>query len=275
MVKKMIEIDFGKIYSFSKLKRFENCPLNYYFYYLDPKWKGFQKPRSYKTKGQAVHGAITLFYYLPQKKRTFKNLKECLSQAWFSELNPLKDPPLGQIGGFKDLHHERLEYAQSLKLLKNFLETAEPNPPIFFLPTEKIKDSFDDYEELIKPLNESFYVSGKFDRIDQLKDGSLRIIDFKTSKNNEDEFQLIFYKLLAELNFQVPVKTVSFYYLNKKQISNLDVSNIKRGEIQNQVLEKIDEIENKKEFSPKVSPLCLHCDFLEICPTRKVKKFDT
>lgn len=264
----MRKIDFSKIYSFSKIKRFEKCPLDYYFYYLDPKWKGFQKPRPYKTKGQAVHGAITLFYYLPQEKRTFENLKKCLSQAWFSEIDLLKEPPLGQIGGFKDLHHERLEYIQCLKILKNFLETTDLNPPIFFLPTEKIKESFDDYEELIKPLNKNFSISGKFDRIDQLEDGSLRIIDFKTGKNNEDKFQLIFYKLLAELNFQVPVKTVSFYYLNKKQISDLDVSNIKKEGIKDQVLEKIEKIENTKEFSPQKSRLCYYCDFFEACPAQ-------
>ena len=265
----MEDIDFSKIYSFSKLKKFKKCPLEYYFYYLDPKWKRYKKPRDYKTRGQAVHGAITLFYHLPSEERTFKNLKKCLLEAWFSEIDSAKNPPLGELGGFKSLNHERKVYLQSLKLLKNFFDLGELEPSIFYLPTKGIKDSFDDYKELIKPLNELFSISGKFDRIDKLEDGSLRVIDFKTSKENQDRFQLIFYKLLAELNFNLPVKTVSFYYLNKEEILDLDVLDLGQDKIKNQILEKIKNIKDTKEFKPNIGRLCAHCDFLEICPAQK------
>jgi len=264
------EIDFSKIYSFSKLKRFKTCPLNYYFYYLDPKWKGFKKPRDYKTKGQAVHAAVTLFYYLPSKKRNFEHLKNCLEKAWFSEIDPLQKAPLGKLGGFKNLRHERKVYAESLKLLKNFFNLEEITPPIFYLPTEKVKDSFDDYRELIKPLNGEFSISGKFDRIDTLEDGALRIVDFKTNKGNQDKFQLLFYKLLAELNFNKEVGQVSFYYLNKEEIADLDVSDVQVDDIKKQVLNKIRNIKSSK-FKPKVTNLCPYCDFYNICPTRRYK----
>jgi len=266
----MEEIDFSKIYSFSKLNKFKKCPLDYYFYYLDPEWKRYKKPKDYKTKGQAVHGAITLFYHLPQKERTFESLKNCLLRAWFSETNPSKEPPLGELGGFRSLSHERKTYFDSLKLLKRFFDLGELEPPIFYLPTKEVKDSFNDYKELIKPLNSQFSISGKFDRIDKLEDGSLRIIDFKTSKKNQDQFQLIFYKLLAELNFKKLVKTVSFYYLNRGEIVDLETSNVEQDEIKNQVLKKIKKIENSKEFPPQFSGLCTHCDFFEICPARKI-----
>jgi len=266
----MEEIDFSKIYSFSKLKRFEDCPLSYYFYYLHPTWKGFKKPRDYKTKGLAVHGAITLFYYLPKSERTFKNLKALLKKAWFSEIDPKKEPPLGRLGGFESLRHERIVYAESLKLLKNFFYLEEKEPQIFYLPTQKIRYSFDDYKELIVPINEEFSISGKFDRIDQLENDTLRVVDFKTSKENSDEFQLIFYKLLAELNFKKLVKKVTFYNLDEKKIIDFNVENIKKEEIKNKILEKIEKIENTKEFLPKMSGLCTHCDFFEICPAKKI-----
>lgn len=270
----MEKVDFSKIYSYSKLDLFERCKMQYYFHYLDPiispMKKQFLKPRDYKTKGHAVHGAITLFYHLPQKKRTLKRLKECLTKAWFSEINPEKEPPLGELGGFRSLRHERIIFAQSLKLLKNFFELDKPSPPIFYLPTKEIKDSYNDYEELIRSLNEKFFISGKFDRIDKLEDGSLRIVDFKTGKNNEDDFQLIFYKLLAEMNFQIPVKTVSFYYLDKGKVIDLDTSKIKPDKIKNRILKKIEKIEKEKDFPPQFSGLCTHCDFWEICPARKI-----
>jgi len=270
----MEEIDFSKIYSYSKLNLFDKCKKQYYFHYLDPEItpirKQFIKPRDYKTKGQAVHGAITLFYHLPAKKRTFKNLKECLLKAWFSEIDSSKNPPLREIGGFESLKHERKVYFCSLKLLKTFFDLEEPEPPIFYLPTKEIKDSFNDYKELMKPLNNQFSISGKFDRIDKLEDNTLRIIDFKTSRENRNRFQLLFYKLLAELNFKLPVKIVSFYNLNRGDILDFDVSKIEQDTIKNQVLEKIKDIKNSKEFKPEISWLCAHCDFLEICPARKM-----
>jgi len=288
----MSDIDFSKIYSFSKLSLFEKCPQQYYFSYLDPVIspikKQFIKPRDYKTKGQAVHNAITLFYYLPLKERTFKNLKRCLSEAWFSEKDSDKKPPLGKLGGFKNLEEEKKAYLESLHLLKNFFEMESHNPSLFFIPTSKIRDSFEDYESMIKPLDKNFSISGKFDRIDKLEDGSLRIIDFKTgnppvafqensfskrdaqeveeSKENQDYFQLEFYKLLAELNFKPKVKKVAFFYLADKKVEEIDVSKVNNDKLKKKVLDKIKKIRETKEFNPNPNKLCYHCDFKEICP---------
>ncbi len=265
----MPDIDFSKIYSFSKLKLFENCPKLYYFYYLDPVIspikKQFIKPRSYKTKGQAVHGAITLFYYLPLKERTFSNLKKCLAQAWFSEKDSSKSPPLGKAGGFESLKEEKKTYLESLELLKNFFEIEEEKPSLFLVPTAKIRDSFEDYEKMIKPLNDNFSISGKFDRIDKLEEG-LRVVDFKTGNNESDHFQLEFYKLLAELNFDAKVKKVAFYYLPKKKVKEVDVSDIKKEDLKKKVLGKIEKITGTESFDPNPGRLCWHCDFKEICP---------
>lgn len=266
-------IDFSKIYSYSKLDLFDKCKKYYYFNYLDPVIapikKQFIKPRDYKTKGQAVHGAITLFYHLPLAERTFENLKKCLYRAWFSEIDTLKKPPLGKTGGFKNLEHEREVYRDSLGQLKNFLALEKPAPSLFFLPTENIKDSFSDYEKLIKPVSNELSISGKFDRIDKLENGNLKIIDFKTGQENQNYFQLTFYKLLAELNFDTKIEQVSFYYLIKKKIKTFNVSKVDTNKIKEKVLAKINLIQNTQEFSPKPSKLCSHCDFKEICPIFK------
>ena len=265
--------DFSKIYSYSKLGLFLKCKKQYHFNYLDPEVapikKQFRKPRDYKTLGQAVHGAITLLYHLPVQERTLENLKNCLEKAWFSEIEPKKKPPLGKAGGFLDLRHERKVYANALRILKNFFNLKDLNPDLFYLPTRNIKDSFDDYERLITPLSGEFFISGKFDRIDKLKDGTLKIIDFKTGKENQDRFQLDFYKLLAELNFGVKVKTLSFYYLGNGKIEEFDVFNMRKEEIKDRVLGKIKTIEKTKDFSPEPNKLCNHCDFKEICPAFK------
>lgn len=269
----MENIDFSKIYSYSKLSLFNKCKKQYYFEYLDPKIaqikKQFRKPRDYKTKGQAVHGAITLFYHLPLEKRAFENLKDCLRRAWFSEIDPFKNPPLGETGGFGSLEHERKTYYDALRILRNFFSLGEIEPKIFYLPTDKIRNSFDDYKNFIKPVDDDLSISGKIDRIDELEDEGLRIIDFKTGKEDKDQFQLDFYKLLAELNFDNKVKVVSFYHLDMGKIKDFDVLDTDQNKIRNQVLEKIKIIRNARNFPPEPSGLCEHCDFLEICPARR------
>ena len=262
--------DFSKIFSYSKIERFKKCPYAYYLNYLDPEWKGFQKPRDYKTKGSAVHGAITLFYYLPLEERSFEAMKGCLEKAWFSDVEPQKKPPLGKKGGFGSLREERKAYLQSLKMLKNFLAIAEINPPLFYLPTKEIRYSFCDYEEMIQPLERGFFISGKFDRVDQRKDGTLRVIDFKTGKEKNNTGQLDFYRLLAELNFKRPVSLVSYYYLQEGKVVDYPAKkSASIEEIKEAILDDVRAIESTEEFEPRPSRLCRYCDFEDICPYAK------
>lgn len=267
------ERDFSKIYSFSKLERFEKCPLDYCLYYLDPRWKGYKKPKSYKTIGSAVHSAITLFYHLSALKKNFQALKNSLYRSWISETEPNQSPPLGKSGGFGSLEEERQAYRKALSLLKNFyqmfLKEKTGNFSLFYLPTKNIEDSFEDYEGLIQPINKELSISGKFDRVDQLKDGTLRIVDFKTKKGNSKRFQLDFYKILAEMNFMLPVTVVSFYYLDGQEIADFSVSDCRSEEIKNRILAKLERIDGEKDFPPKPSRLCHHCDFEEVCPVFK------
>jgi len=269
----MGKIDFSKIYSYSKLELFNKCKQQYYFNYLDPVIapikKQFIKSRDYKTKGSAVHGAITLFYYLPVQARTFDNLKKCLKQAWFSEIDPEKEPPLAEVGGFKDINHERETYLDSLKLLSNFFKIEKKKPSLFYTPIKNIRYSFEDYEKMIKPIDSQHSISGKFDRIDKIENNGLEIIDFKTGKTRNGISQLEFYKLLAELNFNKKISKVSYYYLNDKKIKSFDVSQVDNNKIKNKILEKINIIEKTEKFSPSPSRLCNHCDFKEICPVFK------
>ncbi|MBL7156461.1 MAG: PD-(D/E)XK nuclease family protein [Candidatus Pacebacteria bacterium] len=259
--------DFTNVYSYSKISRFENCPKSYYFNYLDPEWKGFQKPADYKTKGSAIHGALTLFYNLKPEERNLNNLKDSLRNAWFSDTDVKKEPPLAEAGGFENIEHERKVYWESLKMLEKFFNMGDIEPPLFYMPTKNIKYSFCDYEEMIQPINDSFSISGKFDRIDKLKDGSLRIIDFKTGNKSKNKAQLDFYKILAEMNFEIPVSLVSFYYLKTAEIVDFPISNHSASEkIKKQVIEKLEKIKNTKEFEPNPTRLCDYCDFKPVCP---------
>lgn len=270
-----VRTDFSKMFSNSRIAMFRQCPKNYEFYYLDPvysRMKGDLKKQpqnifKHNTLGKAVHNAITLFYYLPTHERNEAQLLEKLKITWTSEVMWNKKPPLGEWGGFSSLEEERESYGLALEMLKNFLKISDPNPDIFYLPTQEINHSIDDLVKLIQPLNETIDISGKFDLI--INTESPVIIDFKTGKSESvDQFQLIFYKLLAEKNFNKIINKASFYYLRSGVIGNFDLSNKSTKEIGDEVITEINEILNCQNFEARPSKLCNFCLFKPFCPAK-------
>lgn len=276
MVFKKDFLDFSKIYSVSKIGLFTQCPQQYYFSYVDPvyvklKSKLKREPENifpFNTLGRAVHDAITLFYHQEPEKKTKASLKEILKETWRSEAFWRKKPPLGKWGGFKTLEEEREIYAQALQLLFNFLKIADFESDIGYLPTKDLKNSIEDYKNLIIPLTEDYDLSGKFDLILK-KNKGLQVIDFKTGKSNDvDSFQLEFYKVLAEENFKKPVVKTSFYFLRKPEIRDFTIET-DTNKIKNEIEEKISKINKCQEFKPRPSKLCQFCLFRELCPLKK------
>ncbi len=278
----MDNINFAKIYSVSKLKRFEECPKAFHFEYLDPIYSQMKTQLKrdpaniwpFQIIGRSVHDAITLFLHLPIDKQNLENLKEQLKLTWRSEVMANKLPPLGKWGGFKALEEERENYQSALQMLINFNKVFDKEIPINYLPTKDLKNSIEDYKKLVKPISNDYDVSGKFDLILD-EDNSLTIVDFKTSKREDfDDFQLQFYKLLAELNFNLPVNKASFYFLVTGNIKEFDLAKKETDEIKTMILTKIAKIQKEKKWSPKPSKLCQYCLFRTFCPAKKeVAKF--
>ena len=275
------KIDYSKIYSPSKLGMFEKCPKSFHFYYLDPVYSPMkselkrlpQNIWSFYTLGKAVHNAITLFFHSPSEQKTKDSLKEHLKETWRSEVMKRKKPPLGKWGGFATLEEERKVYGEALKMLDNFIEMLEEDFEIEYLPTDDFYHSIKDYQDLIIPLSNDFDISGKFDLVAREGD-SLHIVDFKTGKREEENpFQLRFYKILAEEKFKKPVKKASFYFLKTGNKKEFDLEKEKGEKIKEEILGKIDEITGTENFETQPSKLCKFCLYQTFCPEKgKVKE---
>ncbi len=275
------KIDYSKIYSPSKLGMFSQCPKSYEFYYLDPIYSPMktdlkklpQNIYPFFTLGKAVHNAITLFFHSPLRQRTKSSLKEHLKQTWQSETMKNKKPPLGKWGGFANLEEEREAYGEALQMLDNFFRMLGDDFEIEYLPTADFYHSIKDYQDLITPLSNDFDISGKFDLV--ARDGeSLHLVDFKTSKREEENpFQLRFYKILAEEKFKKPVKKASFYFLKTGNKKRFDLEKEKIEGIKEEILGKIDEINSTENFEARPSKLCNFCLYQTFCPKKdEVKK---
>ena len=91
-------------------------------------------------------------------------------------------------------------------------------------------------------------MSGKIDRLDELKDG-LKIIDYKTGKpkeklSAEDKEQLLIYQMAAGSLFNEPVKELAYYYLeNDTQVAFLGTGKEIKA-LQDKIVKIIDQIKN-------------------------------
>jgi len=272
------KVNFSRIFSPSKIKQFDQCPKSYWFYFVDPIYYGMKKdlkkmPQnifSFNTLGKAVHNAITLFYYLSEKERALQNLKNILEITWVSEVMWNKNFPLGQWGGFSNLDEENESRNWAILMLENFYNIQPKTKTLEFLPMKDFRHSFGDYETMITPINEDFDISGKFDLVLKNSDDTLDIIDFKTGKKeNEDKFQMLFYKLLAEKKFKKPVRNLYYYFLRSGKILEVDHSQLDKEKIMEDILKKVDEIRKTVNYEAKPTSLCKYCLFKDFCPKKE------
>jgi len=242
-------------YSPSLLNDFEKCPYFFKIFYIDGRKKELEKPKSYYTLGRTVHEALRKFFSLFIEERTLEKLHDLYRQSW-KEI-------LWEERGFENKEKEREYGLRGLTMLewfhKNYDITARPK-------------YLENYYEITIP--EGITLVGKIDRIDEHPDSSLTIIDYKTGKETmddeemPDDLQAGFYTLLVEKKLRRPIKEIKFIYLDSKTKSNFTPDSEYSKKVEINIKEKINQIENTTEFSPKVSYLCKYCDVLPICPEK-------
>lgn len=118
-----------------------------------------------------------------------------------------------------------------------------------------------------------FTLYGRIDRVDELDDGSLEIIDYKTGATKtelktEDKEQLLIYQLAALEVFTEPVKRLSFQYLESGTQQSFLGAERDLQRVRRKVLDTIHEIE-RGEFVATPGVVCKFCDFREICEFRQ------
>jgi DNA helicase-2/ATP-dependent DNA helicase PcrA len=123
-----------------------------------------------------------------------------------------------------------------------------------------------------------YVINGRIDRVDQLPDGALEIIDYKTGNSKEkldtdDKQQLLLYHIAAETLPEYrhlgPVGKLTFYYVNDNirtsfQATEKDVEKLKEKLVT--TIERIKE----GDFTPTPGPfVCKYCEFRNICEFRQ------
>ena len=235
--------------SYSQISSFQTCPLQYKYRYV----LRIPVPASAAGAfGESVHKALYNFYLLVKQGQ-----------------NPPKDKLLQLLGGnwlplgYKSKEHEEKRRKQGEEMLSAFYDRFY-DPKIIPRNLEQV------FKIEISP---GFRVGGKIDRADELTDGTLEIIDYKTGKvpsqkEIENDLQMTVYAMAATdegIYKKKPEEVVlTFYFLDTQEKIESKRTKEQLKKAKEELVAKKEEIE-KSNSSPRVGPWCDFCDFRMIC----------
>jgi DNA helicase-2/ATP-dependent DNA helicase PcrA len=280
--------EIPKKFSFTQLKAFETCPLQYKFaHILHIPVKG----RFTFSFGKSMHNTLHRFFqrWIEGREKEQRSLFENkISTSWFPKLEELLNIYESVwIDDWYDSKAHQEEYKEKgRRLLREFYEIIKKDPPSpkylelgfnFRLGDYTIKGVMDrvDLVNLNSRIssNEFEDVRGKPGGVSE----KVEIIDYKTGKvrdeetlSNEDKEQLLIYQLAAQDVLKEEVVRLSYYYLEEnKKISFLGTEKELEA-MKNKIIQTIEEIK-KSDFPAQPNTFkCSFCDFKEICEYRAV-----
>jgi len=241
----------------SKITAFTNCPLAFRFSVVE---RLPEPPSPAALKGTLVHRALELlFSEYPRGSRSRVAAQQALDTAW-RELAGGEE--LGCLG--LDAAEEAAYLVDARVLVDRYLELEDP----------------DAVNAVGLELNLStdlagITVRGIIDRLDELEDGSLAVVDYKTGRaprNEQSRSRLSgvqMYALMCEAELGRRPSVVRLLYLRDRiVISAAPTDQAMRGTRQRAlgVWSAIERACREDDFRPNPSSLCRFCAFQAYCP---------
>lgn len=263
-------------FSFSQLKAYETCPLQYKFAHI-LHIPTFGKPSF--TFGQTIHRVLQYFYERVQA------MNSATQGDLFASPNTATSESLVRVPSCDELFEI---YAQCWQ---DEWYVSKTQRDAYFEEGKRVLRAFYEQQQqngwrVPQLLERDFTihvnhvtVRGRIDRIDKTADKGVAIIDYKTGKpktelDTNDKEQLYLYQIAAEevpeLRALGPVVSLTFYYLENGTEQSFTGSPETLLRYKQKILTTVQRIE-ARDFAPDPNPFkCRSCDFRDICEFRQL-----
>ena len=262
------------VFSFSQIKSFRTCPYQYKLAHI---LKIPTKGNASFSFGQSLHATMQKFYErlkelnqssqasifaLPEKPNVVD--KQKIQAPSLDNLLKIYDE--SWLGDWYKNQAQREEYYQIGKdILRAFYSTEQDHWTIPVALERWFKIKIGDY-----------LIHGRIDRVDQLTDGGLEIIDYKTGAakekvEGEDKDQLLIYQMAAgrlpEYKQIGAPKKLTYFYLNENSKVSFLGDDKELNKLEEKLTGAIAAIKSGN-FTATPGHVCKYCDFRDICQYR-------
>ena len=195
--------------SHSSMGDFLKCPRAYFLHnmYKNPKGRKINVVNQHLSLGIAVHETLEGLLKYKTEDRFRKSLLETFEENWAKVS--------GKVGGFKNAEEEREAKARA----KRMIERVNENPGPLAKLAVKLRESANNMPpNFYLSEDDNIILSGKIDWLEYVpEDDSVRVIDFKTGKNDEDKdsLQLPIYALLLNALQKRKVSGAAYWYIDR------------------------------------------------------------
>lgn len=278
--------ELPRAFSFSQIGAYQTCPYKYKLgHVLSIPTRG----NASFSFGQTMHNTLQQFYgriqelnaqqqgsLFDQPTRT-KAKKGAGSAPIFAGRTPtIIAPPFDDllkmydqswIGDWYQSKNQRESYYEKGKqILKTFYHSQEKN---WTRPAN--------LESWFKIKVGEYTIHGRIDRIDQLTDKSLEIIDYKTGTPKEkltaeDKAQLLIYQMavseVPEYRSLGPPSRLTYYYLDNDSRLSFIGKAAELEDLKQKLIGTIDRIQSRDFAATPSKFACDHCEFRDICDYR-------
>jgi superfamily I DNA/RNA helicase/RecB family exonuclease len=245
--------DLGATLSASALQTYEICPLQFK---LEREWRIPGEVPAAMEFGATIHRILLAYYTSVRSGRTIQD--DQLIELFKSDL---------LAAGIEEKYQYQLYEQQGIEQLREFLNSCKRTP------VPEVRHTEERFEMQIGPSK----VVGRIDRIDQLSNGRVAIIDYKTGrpKSQEDadkSLQLSIYALAAREKWGYQADQIAFYNLEENSSVVTRRSDAQLQECRHKVQEVAGKIA-AQEFDAKPGFYCGFCSYRSLCPATEKRLY--
>jgi putative RecB family exonuclease len=250
----------SNVYSFSRVKCFQQCPLRYRFRYLEGRKEAFRSIESFL--GSTVHDVLE-WLYARRGDDTEPDEPEVLeefSRRWSEG----RDRTVAVIR-IKDGDDDYLRLGRDM-LSRFFNETF----------TRDLSRTVSLEQRLSMRLSATVLFTGFADRIGRTDNGRLFVIDYKTSRTEGDQsefsegLQAPLYAACVLDRHGDDEALAGYHYLRHGTTRWQPVDRDRARRLAQRFLQLVEEVEAADEFPARPGVLCSWCGFNAICPSAEV-----